>query len=149
MKTGTNTNKKYCINKDNGPLYRKCLVEYIIYEATVSATNQTNTYSVSAERDFKSRYNNYALSFRSKEYIHHNELSKSIWPLQKSNTQFSLEWRTKSKAMPYKYGSRKCDLCLAEKLPIARFEGVGLLNKQTGLSNKCRNRNKFIIGNIR
>ena len=78
MKTGTNTKKKYCINKDNGPLYRKCLVEYIIYEATLSTTNQNNTYSGSAEGDFKSRYNKYTLSFRSKEYIHHTVLSKNI-----------------------------------------------------------------------
>ena len=48
MKTGTNTNKKDCRNKDNGLLYRKCLAEYIIYEATVSTTNQNNSYSGSA-----------------------------------------------------------------------------------------------------
>ena len=33
--------------------------------------------------------------------------------------------------MTYKYCSQKCDFCLAEKVAIARFEGVGLLNKQT------------------
>ena len=35
--------------------------------------------------------------------------------------------------MPYKCGSRKCDLCLAEKEAIARFEGVGSWNKRTEL----------------
>ena len=48
MKSDTNANKKDCRNKDNGLLYRKCLVEYIIYEATVSTTKQNNTYSGSA-----------------------------------------------------------------------------------------------------
>ena len=51
--------------------------------------------------------------------------------------------------MVYKCGSRKCDLCLAEKVTIARFEGVGLLNKRTELLSKCRHRNEFIIGNIK
>ena len=48
--------------------------------------------------------------------------------------------------MPFKCGSRKCDLCLAEKVAIARFEGVRLLNKQTELLSECRHRNKFMVG---
>ena len=51
--------------------------------------------------------------------------------------------------MPYKCGSWKCDLCLAEKVAIARFEGAGLLNKRTVLLSKCKNRNKFIMVNIK
>ena len=38
------------------------------------------------------------------------------------------------------------NLCLAEKVAIAQFEGVGLLNKRTELLSKCRHRNKFIMG---
>ena len=36
-----------------------------------------------------------------------------------SNTEFSLSRRMKTKAMPYKCGSRKCDLRLAEKVILA------------------------------
>ena len=36
---------------------------------------------------------------------------------------------------------------LLKKVAIARFEGVGLLNKRTELL--CRHRNKFIIANIK
>ena len=58
MKSDTNTNKKdcNCINKDNCSLDRKSLVERIVYEATVSIRNQTNTYFGLAEGDYKSRY---------------------------------------------------------------------------------------------
>ena len=68
MKSGTSTHKKDCDcrNKNNCPLDRKCVVECIIYEATVSTKNRTNTYFGSAEGDFKSRYNNQKLSFCSK-----------------------------------------------------------------------------------
>ena len=55
------------------------------------------TYFGSAEGDFKSRYNNHTLSFCSKEYKHCTELSKLIWSLQDSNTEFSLKWRIKQK----------------------------------------------------
>ena len=109
----------------------KCLVESIVYEATVSTTIQTNIYFGSAEGDFKSRYNNHTLSFGSKGYKDRTELS-----LKDSNTEFSLKWHIKTKAMLYKCSSRKCDFCLAEKVAIAQFEGVGLLNRQTELLKK-------------
>ena len=51
--------------------------------------------------------------------------------------------------MFYKSGSRKVGMCLAEKVAIARFEGVGLVNKRTEVLSKCRDRNKFIIANIK
>ena len=45
MKSGINTNKKdcNCRNKDNCPVGRKCLVECMGYEATVSTTSLNNT----------------------------------------------------------------------------------------------------------
>ena len=144
MKSGTNTNKK-----DNCLLDRKFLVECIVYEATVSTTSQTNTYFGSAEGDFKSRYNNHTFSFWISRYKHRAELSKHIWSLQDRNIEFSLKWRIKTKVMPYKCGSWKCDLCLAEKIAIAQFERIGLLNKRTELLSKCRHRTKFIIRNIK
>ena len=62
-KSGTNTTKKDCNyrNRDNCPLDGNYLVECIVYEATVSTTNQTNTYFGSADEDFKSRYNSHIL----------------------------------------------------------------------------------------
>ena len=156
MKSDTNTNKKdcNCINKDNCPLDRKSLVERIVYEATVSTRNQTNTYFGLAEGDYKSRYiicicNNHTFWFCSKRYKNRTDLSKHIWLLKDSNTEFSLKWHLKTKAMSYKCGSRKCDLCLAEKVAIARSEGVGLLNKRTEILSKRRHRNKFIIANVK
>ena len=106
----------------------------------MSTTIQTNTYFGSAEGDFKSRYNNHTLSFGSKGYKDRTELS-----LKDSNTEFSLKWHIKTKATL----SRKCDFCLAEKVAIVQFEGVGLLNRQTELLYKCQHRNKFIITNLK
>ena len=93
-------------------------------------TNQTNSFFGPAEGDFKSKYDNHTLSFRSKGYRHRNELSKHVWSAKHSNTAFSLKWCIKTKAMSYKCGSRKCVLCLAEKVAVGRFERVGLLNKR-------------------
>ena len=62
-------------------------------------------------------------------YKQRTELSEYNWSLKDNNTEFSFKWRIKIKAMPYKCGLHKCDLCLAEKVAIAKFAEVGLLNK--------------------
>ena len=104
MKSSTNTDKKdsNCRNKNNYPLDEKCCIVLYALNAAVSTSNQTNTYFCSAEGYFESRYNNHTLSFRSHRYKHHTQLSKHVWPLKDSNTEFKLKWRIKTKGMPYK-----------------------------------------------
>ena len=51
-------------------------------------------------------------------------------------------------ATPYKFGTRRCDLCLTEKYVIARANQEHLLNKITEIS-KCRHRNKGLIKNVK
>ena len=111
-KTGTNINKKDCNfwNKDNYLLDAKCLVECIVYEATVFTANQTNTNFGWAEGDFESRYTNHKVPFHSKGYKHRTQLSKYVWSLKNINTECSLKWHVKAKAVPYKCDSRKCEL---------------------------------------
>lgn len=89
VKFGKNTNKKNCScrNKGKCPLVGKYLIECNIYEATVTTTDQINAYFGSAGDGFKIRYNNH--SFRSKGYKARTELSKYIWSLKDSNTEFS------------------------------------------------------------
>ena len=50
--------------------------------------------------------------------------------------------------MPYKYGTRRCDLSLTEKYVIACAYHEHLLNKRTQTITKCRYRNKYLIKNI-
>ena len=49
------------------------------------------------------------------------------------------------KGNPYICGMRKCDLCLCEKLLIARANSACLLNKRDELISKCRHMNKFTL----
>ena len=49
------------------------------------------------------------------------------------------------KAHPYICGTRKCDLCLCEKLLIARANSACLLNKRDELISNCRHINKFTL----
>ena len=56
-----------------------------------------------------------------------------------------ITWRIVRKCPPYNYNSRKCYLCLNEKLEIALYEGENLLNKKTELISKCCRQNKFML----
>ena len=46
-------------------------------------------------------------------------------------------------------GSRRCDLCLTEKLKIMREDPELLLNKRSELVSKCRHKNKFILAKVK
>ena len=64
-------------------------------------------------------------------------------------TNYDLKWSIAAHASPYKCGTRRCDLCLAEKVIIVRSEHRGLLNKRTELISKCRHRNKYILNSLK
>ena len=134
--------------KDNCPLDGKCLHECIVYQANVITNNQCKEYFGTAEGEFKLRYNNHIISFRYKKHEKDTELSKYLWKLKEENADYNLQWSIKAYASPYKCGTRKCDLCLTEKMIIATSDPKKFLTKQTELVSKCRHRNKFLLSKI-
>ena len=98
-----------------------------------------------AEESFKGRLYNHNLSFRNDLYKNDTELSKELWQIKMKNYTPEITWRIIRKCLPYNYNSRKCDLCLNEKLEIALYKGQNLLNKKTELISKCRHQNKFML----
>ena len=45
----------------------------------------------------------------------------------------------------YNPATKRCALCLAEKLSILEHEGNNLLNKRSEIISKCRHRNKHML----
>ena len=138
-----------CRTKANCPLNGNCQVKCIVYKAAVITESESLVYYGASEGDFKMRYNNHTKSFRHRKYENDTELSKCLWKLKDEDTEFNLSWSIATHASPYKCGTRRCDLCLAEKATIIRAEPKGLLNKRTELISKCRHRNKFILNNLK
>ena len=71
----------------------------------------------------------------------------SIWDLKDNNVKHSIKWSILKRSTPYKGGSIRCNLCLAEKLSILTAEKSSLLNKRSELITKCRHVNKFLAAN--
>ena len=138
-----------CRSKPNCPMNGECLTKCIVYKASIKTSENTSVYYGASEGEFKTRFNNHTKSFKHSKYRNDTELSKLIWKLKEEATPFEISWEIESKAFPYKCGTRRCDLCLAEKVCIICAEPKGLLNKRTELLSRCRHRNKYIIANIK
>ena len=138
-----------CRNKSNCPLNGNCQVKTIVYKAPVTTQDIYRIYYGTSEGEFKTRYNNHTKSFRNRQYVNETELSKYIWQLNDNRIDFHLKWEIAAFTSPYKCGTRRCDLCLIEKLFIVRADPLILLNKRTELISKCRHRNKFTLAKVK
>ena len=144
----TNQANCNCRNKQECPLDSKCLSKSIVYKATVTTdTNEEKLYIGITEHTFKSRYNNHKMSL--KHHTHDTVLSKYIWDLKDNNIKHSIKHSVLKRSVPYKGGSTRCNLCLAEKLSILTAEKSSLLNKKSELITKCRHENKFLAANYK
>ena len=75
-------------------------------------------------------------------------LSKYIWTLKDSDTPYTVKWAIHRKAHAYTNKSRRCNLCLAEKLAIMQADRATSLNIRSELVSKCRHENKYYLSNF-
>ena len=146
----TNTDNQVqcnCRNKDQCPLDNKCLTSSVIYNAQVTTNNATKNYIGLTEGTFKQRFSQHKATFKHRKYTNSTELSKYIWKLRDNNQDFNIKWTIISRARPYNNISKRCDLCLTEKLMIITANPDRILNKRSELISKCRHENKFYLRN--
>ena len=117
--------------------------------ATVHGAVQENPYNGSTSSPFKTRYSKHLTINRHERYENETELLKLIWRLKRKEINYTLSRGITSRAQPYKCGSRRCDLCLAEKVVIARCRHPGMIEKRTELLAKCRHRNEYLLSEIK
>ena len=65
--------------------------------------------------------------------------------LKDKNINFTIKWSIAKTPIPYNCGSKRCDLCLTEKLLIATHDTKTLLNKRSEIVSKCRHQKKFTL----
>ena len=138
-----------CRQKNAYPLNGNCLQSSVIYQATVTPSNNntTETYIGLTENDFKTGYRKHTASFRHTGLGNSTELSKHIWTLKDSNIDF-ISLCILSSSSPYNSASKRCNLCLKEKFLIICQPELSMLNKRNELVSSCRHRNKALLRNI-
>ena len=129
-------------------------VVMLLNDASLRAHVKTDTDSTGksyiglTEGPFKQRYNNHTLSFRDRKRENSTELSKYVWKLKDEHTSYKIHWTILAKAAAYNNKTKRCNLCLTEKLHIIRADTSTLLNKRSELISKCRHENKFLLKNL-
>ena len=135
--------------KDHCPLDNSCLSSSIIYNAEITTDNDKTgkNYIGLTEGTFKQRFTQHKLSFNNRKYASSTELLKYIWRLKDNDEEYNIKWTVITKATPYNNISKRCDLCLAERLHIIKANYNTLLNKRSELISKCRHMNKYLLVN--
>ena len=121
------------------------MVDEVVYQATVTTENTTETYIGLTANNFKARYGNHQMSFRHEKRKSETELSKHIWQLKGENKEFKVTWKILAKAKPYTNITKRCDLCNTEKFFLICRTHMATLNKRNELISTCRHRRKFIL----
>ena len=97
---------------------------------------------------FKERYRNHIKSFTHKKYSNETELSKHVWHLKQNKTDFTIKWSIIKKPISYTGGSKRCNLCLEEKISILKEKNNCLLNKRSEIVSACQHKSRFQVNNL-
>ena len=130
--------------KEACPLTGECLVKGVVYEAsaTVEGGGPAMKYLGSTATTFKEQYANHKASLKHESKQHHTELYKFTWQLKRAGIAHQVNWRILQRAREYSINSKRCNLCLTEKLLIAKANKATLLNKRSEIASKCRHQMK-------
>ena len=114
-----------CIKRVDCPLQGKCLSENTVYQAGISSEKfQTKIYYRTSEIKFKTRYSNHKKSFSHEKDKNDSQLSNELRKIQASKEKPVLVWKILGQYEPYNVNTKRCILCLNEKLQIAILEGT-------------------------
>ena len=140
-----------CRVRGDCPLDGQCLKSAITYKAVVDAGADVlpQNYFGATEPPFKGRYANHKRSLNKVCKRSETKLSSYIWELKDNRINADISWSVYSQSFPYRCGSRRCDLCLTEKLVILRSDPETTLNKRSEIMNKCRHATKFKLSSVK
>ena len=140
-----------CKKKDQCPLNGNCQIKSVIYNCDIkSKSTTTKKYIGLTEGPWKIRHAAHRHSFNNEERKKDTALSKHAWELKYKNEMPELIWSILRQVPAYSNTSKKCNLCLREKLEIITYENRNeLLNKNSELISKCRHENKFLLKNFK
>ena len=135
--------------KNNCPLQGRCQQKSVIYQADVHSNNQVKTYFGSTKNEFKTRFLQHMSSFNRRPLKSSTSLAKYVWQLNSKNIPYEIKWSIKAKAHAFSSGSKKCDLCISEKLVILKADPGTLINRRDEILEKCRHNGVFFLSSIK
>ena len=141
-----------CRSKQNCPMEGKCRSRNVIYKCIASVPNKPDkVYIGLTEGEWKKRYSCHKTSFKYKKLSKSTALSTYVWEIkEKEKIDPILTWSILKSVPAYNNITKRCPLCLQEKLEIISYKNPEeLLNKKSELISKCRHQNKFQLSNYK
>ena len=132
------------------PLDGKCLVDKLVYRATVrqdDINTTTNTYTGLTSNTFKERFYGHRSSFEHQNHKNPTTLSTHIWDLKRERRNFEISWSVVDRARDFDPVNKKCRLCLKEKYHIIFQPSGATLNQRSELFSTCRHRLRKTLAN--
>ena len=96
-------------------------------EATKKQPPESKQYFGQTSRPFKQRFYEHKMAFKTENSPQSTALSRYIWKLKRAGRKYTIKWSIKSRATPYKSGSKRCQICLKEKTAICLADPKKLL----------------------
>ena len=141
-----------CRVKSDCPLNCDCRKESTAYKCTACTIRELKkVYLGLTEGEFITCYYKHSKSFRTKSYPNGTTLSSYVWEVKtEQNETPNLNWEIVRSVAAYSNITKRCMLCLYEKLLIATYPNQEeLLNKRSELVSKCRRENKLLLKNFK
>ena len=130
------------------PLGKKCLTPAIVYRATVTdEDSNTETYTGLTSNTFKKRFYKHRSDMNNHASESSTTLSTHIWKLKNASKNYNIQWEIVRKAKPFNPVSKRCSLCITEKLFIIFHPEGASLNKRSELFSPCRHRLSNLLQN--
>ena len=129
-----------CRKPDECPVQDNVMQKGVVYKVfltTKENNTATRTYIGSTENTFKQRYTNHKSDMHNQAKSNSTTLSHHTWQCRDRGTKPEITWQIIRTCSVYKCGTRRCDLCLTEKLLILRENGPNSLNRRTELMTRC------------
>jgi len=142
---GCNCRKHPC------PVNGRCQTNCVIYRAQVTTETTSKSYIGSTETDFKCRWRNHNSSFKKRTrpqrfpnapFCYPTSLARYVWEAKDSGDDPNINWSQMKRAVSYRCGGQRCNLCLEEKLAILLAAPNSLINKRSELLNRCPHKRK-------
>ena len=124
-----------CREENTCPLNGNCQATSVIYQAKVkTATGPEKNIYKTYRRDMEAKKLHTQIIIQQPK-IH--QLSKHIWKLMENNQAPEITWSIKTSAPAYTNITKRCMLCLQEKMTIITFpDEDSLLNRRSELISK-------------
>ena len=141
-----------CLKKESCPLQGKCTWSNVVYKAEVVTLNKNEgqgmLYVGLASGLWKLRLANHMASFRNVSKRDETELSKFIWELQDKAINFQIKWSILGQESPYSKESKRCRLCIREKIEIMKIKTDFPMRALNTRDTKCLHRSRHLLGKI-